>query len=204
MGRRSDRDGESGRDEGSEVYFTTHQVAQFLGVSVPTIVNWIDAQRLKAHRTPGGHRRIAQSEVAAFAGEHGFPLPRQFWRGDAEEATIVIVDDDAAFADTVREYLTAKGPFDIAVATTPFEAGYHIGRYRPDVVLCDPRVARLDGLGLATWLRAQPDTRGVVLLACTMLDEIDERVGEAFDEVLQKPVKLHTLLEVIERRLRSE
>ena len=39
-------------------YFTTFQVAKFLGVSPPTVVNWVNSGLLVAHRTPGGHRRM--------------------------------------------------------------------------------------------------------------------------------------------------
>jgi len=192
-------------DDAREVVYTTHQVAGFLGVSVPTIVNWIEAGRMRAHRTPGGHRRIPQDEVVAFAAEHEFPLPRRFWRGNSDATRIVIVDDDEHFADTVRDYLAAKGSYEIAIARTPFEAGYVIGRRPPDVVVCDPRVARLDGLALARWLRRQPEVRGVVLVACTMLDDLVEpTVAEAFDEVMQKPIRLQGLLEVIERQLKDD
>jgi len=193
------------REEPSEVYYTTHQVARFLGVTVPTIVNWIRAGRMSAHRTPGGHRRIAQREVVRLADEHGFPLPREFWRSDTETTRVVVVDDDEHFADTVRDYLSAKGHYEVSIARTPFEAGYQIGRWRPDVVVCDPRVARLDGLALARWLREHPETRGVVLMACTMLDDPEEPgLADAFDEVLQKPIRLQTLLRAVERHLRDE
>lgn len=192
-------------DETSAVYYTTHQVARFLQVSVPTVVNWIDDNRLKAHRTPGGHRRIAQSEIVAFAEEHGFPLPREFWRKATANPRIVIVDDDAQFADTVRDYLTAKGQYEINVARTPFEAGYFIGRRRPDVVICDPRMARLEGLEVAAWLRARTEQRDVVLVACTISNAPDtERYAEVFDEVLEKPFRLQALLEVIRRRLDND
>lgn len=33
-------------------YYSTHEAARLLGVSLPTIVNWIKARRLRCHRTP--------------------------------------------------------------------------------------------------------------------------------------------------------
>ena len=56
-------------------FYTTHEAARVLGVSLPTVVNWIKARRLKAHRTPGGHRRIARAEIAEFMLRQGMPLP---------------------------------------------------------------------------------------------------------------------------------
>ena len=58
-------------------FYTTHEAAQLLGVSLPTVVNWIKARRLKAHRTPGGHRRIAPEDLAGFMVRHGIPLPEE-------------------------------------------------------------------------------------------------------------------------------
>src|SRR5512137_2401647 len=56
-------------------FYTTYEAAHLLGVSLPTVVNWVKARRLKAHRTPGGHRRIAREELAGFMQRHGIPLP---------------------------------------------------------------------------------------------------------------------------------
>ena len=58
-------------------FYTTFEAAHVLGVSLPTVVNWIKARRLKAHRTPGGHRRIAREELAAFMSRHGMPMPEE-------------------------------------------------------------------------------------------------------------------------------
>src|SRR5512138_1206580 len=55
-------------------FYTTHDAARMLGVSLPTVVNWIKARRLRCHRTPGGHRRIAREDLAAFMLRHGFPV----------------------------------------------------------------------------------------------------------------------------------
>ena len=56
-------------------YFTTHEAGQLLGVSLPTVINWIKAGRLSAHRTPGGHRRIERDTLVAFIRRHGLPMP---------------------------------------------------------------------------------------------------------------------------------
>lgn len=44
-------------------YLTTGQVAATLGVNPKTIERWCDKGRLKAARTPGGHRKIPYSEL---------------------------------------------------------------------------------------------------------------------------------------------
>jgi molybdopterin-binding protein len=42
--------------------------ARELGVSYPTIKQWIYHRRIRSRRTPGGHHRIPRSEVARLAG----------------------------------------------------------------------------------------------------------------------------------------
>lgn len=54
--------------------FTPRQVARGLGVSESSVKRWIDAQRLPAYRTPGGHRRVPLAAVVRFARERGAEL----------------------------------------------------------------------------------------------------------------------------------
>lgn len=44
-------------------YYTTHEVANLLGVSAQTIIKWIKDGKIFAYKTLGGHRRIGRSEI---------------------------------------------------------------------------------------------------------------------------------------------
>lgn len=46
--------------------FTPREAAHLLGISYPTIKQWILAGKLKTVRTPGGHHRIAESALQPF------------------------------------------------------------------------------------------------------------------------------------------
>jgi molybdopterin-binding protein len=45
---------------------TPREAARFLGISYPTIKQWILAGKLKTTQTPGGHHRVAQSALKPF------------------------------------------------------------------------------------------------------------------------------------------
>jgi molybdopterin-binding protein len=49
-------------------FLTPADAARELGVSYPTIKQWIYRRRLRSRRTPGGHHRIPRSEITRLAG----------------------------------------------------------------------------------------------------------------------------------------
>lgn len=47
---------------------TPAEASEALGVSYPTIKQWIYKKRIRSIRTPGGHHRIPRSEIARLGG----------------------------------------------------------------------------------------------------------------------------------------
>ena len=52
------------------------ELAEAVGVSESSLKRWVDAGRLRAERTPGGHRRITVQEAVRFARQSQLPLVR--------------------------------------------------------------------------------------------------------------------------------
>ncbi len=52
--------------------FTPREAAHLLGISYPTIKQWILAGKLKTVRTPGGHHRIAETTLQPFLAQDKF------------------------------------------------------------------------------------------------------------------------------------
>jgi excisionase family DNA binding protein len=188
-------------------YYTTYQVAKFLGVSLPTVVNWVNSGLLPAHRTPGGHRRIGRNDVITFARENDYPLSREFLDASTGRKKILIVDDERDFSDMVRDYLTIKGHFEVEVADSGFQAGYTVARFRPDLILMDLMMPDMDGFEVYRTLRDDAETRHIPVIACTAYRDpvVDQRIlDEKFDGFVEKPLKLDALLDVIRGRLGVE
>lgn len=189
-------------------YYTTFQVARFLGVSPPTVVNWINGGLLVAHRTPGGHRRIAREEILAFARAQNYPLKGELADEVApiEKRRVLVVDDNPDFCAMVKEFLELRGGFDVETAYSGFAAGLTVARFRPSAILMDIRMPDMDGFEAVQRLREDPEMRKVPVIACTGQSEVafEQRIQrEGFAGYLLKPVKLEHLLLVIEGAIRG-
>jgi len=198
-------------------YFTSFQVAELLHVSPPTVVNWVNSGMLIAHRTPGGHRRIAKSNIVAFASANEYPLPPEFSVSTPVQLTfpahpppkryrILLVDDERDLCMVWRDYLLLNESYEVEVAHSAFAAGRMVERgFRPDLVLLDIQLdpantGAMDGFGLLTSLRLDPEFGGVPVIVCTAyLDpriQTHERAGTIVGH-LQKPFPLHRLAEAV-------
>jgi excisionase family DNA binding protein len=183
-------------------YYTTHQIAKMLGVTIPTVVNWCECNKLIAHRTPGGHRRIAHTDLIAFSKAQGMPLPFEAPSG----RRILIVDDEQDFSEMLRDYLEMKS-FDVEIAESGFQAGLRVARFKPDLILMDIMMPDMDGFEVNRMLRSDPATRHIPVIACTAYRDpsIDARVTqERFEGFIEKPLKMANLVELIKRTLRIE
>ncbi|MEQ1570743.1 MAG: response regulator [Myxococcota bacterium] len=181
------------------VYFTSYEVAKILGVSNQTVVNWVNSNRLVAHRTLGGHRRIAKADVVSFARDNGYPLARELVDTGSVRKRVLVVDDEVAFADLVREYLSAKG-FEVEIADSGFAAGLTVARYKPDLIVMDLMMPGMDGFEVHRTLRRDADTCHVPVIACTGYrdPDIDRKIrDERFDGFVDKPLKLDGLVDLI-------
>jgi len=121
-------------------FYTTHEAANLLQVSLPTVVNWIKARRLKAHRTPGGHRRIARAELAAFMLRHGMPLPQELSDAAQERRKALVLAQEGPQREGLARLLATAG-YAVEQASPGFGAGLALARFGPDVVVLEAREA---------------------------------------------------------------
>jgi excisionase family DNA binding protein len=59
----------SGPRDGEDPILTTREAARLLGIAVSTAQQWTETGVLPAWKTPGGHRRVRQSDVSALLRE---------------------------------------------------------------------------------------------------------------------------------------
>lgn len=176
-------------------YYTTFQASKLLGVSLATVVNWTKAGLLAAHRTPGGHRRIAEEDLVAFAKAYKMPLDPEIVEahGTGKER-ILIVDDDEEFLSTARAMLESSGCV-VETARSGFAAGMAVGKFKPACIILDIRMPGMDGFEVAEMLRRTPPARAIPVIACSAYldDETRARVAGEFDAFLEKPLDIDGL-----------
>ena len=86
-------------------------------------------------------------------------------------ARVLIVDDDALVRRLLGRILTAQGVEVVGEAADGDEAVPAVQAHRPDVVLMDLRMARMQGVEATAAVRALPDPPGVIALTSFDTDD---------------------------------
>lgn len=172
---------------GSPRFLTTREAAIRLGVTINAIKAWIRDQQIPALRTPGGHHRIAEADLETFQAR----LAERSRTPASGRLRILLVDDDEALLEALADTLEQIMPeAQVASATDGYEALVQVGAFRPDILVLDIRMPRLDGFEVCRRLKARRDTRGIRILAMTAYPEgeVREQIRQAgADDFLEKP-----------------
>ena len=184
--------------------FTTFESAKLCHVSPLSIINWVNAGRLPAFRTPGGHRRIRREDLVRFMRDNGMPLPEELREGSGRPR-VLVVDDEASIREVLTEHLTTREkPYEVMAAADGFEAGRLVATFKPDVVLLDLRMPGMDGFQVCRTIKADPDSTRTVVIAMTgyYTPETEAKILECGAlRCVAKPVEPSTLAGMIDEVL---
>jgi len=147
--------------------FTTFEAAKLCHVSPLSIINWVNAGRLPAFRTPGGHRRIRREDLLLFMRDNGLPIPEEMQQGSGRRK-VLVVDDEPSIRELLSEHLSTRtSPYEVSTAADGFEAGRLVATFRPDVVLLDLRMPGVDGFQICRTIKADPESSNATVIAMT-------------------------------------
>ena len=174
-------------------------VARILHISKPCVLNWINSGALKAFTTYGGHHRVWPADVRAFVERTGMDI--QFDFIDERAQRVLIVDDDTVYANLVKQMLEREMPqVDVAITDDGYEALLMIGEFRPQLMILDIRMPKVDGFRVLELLKTRNCDRNLkVLVASGYLDkETHDRLAHTIaDMVIEKPSSVHFLISTI-------
>lgn len=121
------------------------------------------------------------------------------------KSRILIIEDNPANLELMRYLLNAFG--HATVETVDGEAGLGRARSdRPDLILCDIALPKLDGYGVAAALKADPASRNIPLIAVSasaMMSDRQRAVDAGFDGFITKPIDPESFVASVETYLRD-
>ena len=185
----------------SERNYTTIDIAKLLDVTQKTVARWIDAGKLDAFVTPGGHRRVYAGVLAEFLKKHKMHLPPELEAMD--KTRVLVVDDQASIVKAIVRFLNKEADkYDISTAADGFQAGQAISDHNPQLVILDIKLPGIDGFKVCESIRKRnKDTK---ILAITGYDTPENKkkiMACGANAYLPKPFEMKKLDKVIKRLL---
>jgi CheY-like chemotaxis protein len=116
---------------------------------------------------------------------------------------ILLAEDNQANVMSVKSYLEAKG-YDILVATDGEEAIKIVESQKPDLIIMDIQMPKLNGIDAIASIRGNDlfkDTPIIALTALAMEGDKEKCLNAGANEYLSKPVRLRQLWETIDHLL---
>jgi len=180
-------------------FYTTHDIARILYVTPPTVIKWINDNKLSATRTVGGHRRISRQEFERFKRAHTQIIERE----KQTSRRILIIDDEKSIQRGLSRVFEQHG-FDVDVASDGFEAGTMLYQKRPDVVMLDLVMPQIDGFKTCRYIRDNHEFSAIKILVLTGYPS-DDNFARArqlgADRCLAKPADNAVLLATVRELL---
>ncbi|MCR5885108.1 response regulator [Rhizobacter sp. J219] len=177
--------------------YSTIDVAKRLGISLQTVQRWVDSGRLKAWKTPGGHRRIdAKSAETLFAQyeQTSVDVPVDSAApGSQRLVEVVIVDDDLMDRELLATLVQAALPgAQLRVASNGFQGLVMIAKFAPEIVVTDVHMPHMDGFEMIRNVLADAETRPKLMIAVSAKNA--KELAE-FGQLPSEVVLLHKPLE---------
>jgi DNA-binding response OmpR family regulator len=120
-------------------------------------------------------------------------------------AKILIADDNPEGAELLDAYLDGT-EYDVETANDGDDTLKKVQTFQPDLILLDVMMPKISGFEVCKRLKAKPETRGIVILMITALDQhhdIDRGVEVGTNDFLTKPINKTELLLRIKAALAS-
>jgi two-component system alkaline phosphatase synthesis response regulator PhoP len=124
---------------------------------------------------------------------------------ETRPARILIADDNPEGLELLEAYLDATD-YDIETAPDGEATLCKVETFQPDLILLDVMMPKISGFEVCKRLKAEPQTRDIIILMITALDQhhdIDRAVEVGTNDFLTKPINKTELLLRIKAALAS-
>jgi PAS domain S-box-containing protein len=119
---------------------------------------------------------------------------------EKNQPIILLVEDTKEVTMMIKDYLELTG-YKVVTAQDGVDAIVQAKLVRPDLILMDVQMPRMDGFEATRKLRSEPDFRYTPIIALTALAMPNDRercLEAGMDEYISKPVNLKALAKIIQ------
>lgn len=185
------------RSRFKKTVFSTGEVADVCNISQQTVIRCFDQGRLKGFRVPGSKfRRIPRECLIQFMQDNSIPLERL----DVGRKRVLVVDDEPEIVEMLVEWLERDGRFEVATASTGFDAGLRTKEFHPDVIILDFMLPDINGNAVVKSIRSDPelaDVRIVIVSGIVNQDEVEGLMQSGANDFVKKPFIINDLVKRI-------
>ena len=118
---------------------------------------------------------------------------------------ILVVEDNDRNRKLVRIILQAKG-YELMEASTGEDAIRQLKNAKPDLILLDIQLPKMDGLKLTKIIRDSEETRDIPIIAITayaMKGDRERILDAGFNEYISKPIDTRQLPVIVEKIIKE-
>ena len=157
-----------------------------LGVSAPTVIKWANDGILQSFRTPGGHRRILESEVqsfwASFASE----------KKQVSKKSILLFMSDEDYAQLLVEYFDA--PSLVHRAQNAFQLAWILAKKDISHIIWDWYENTIEALKILSSIQKEPSLSHISIIGILPLyEQLNPSVSAYFHKKTSKNLALQNL-----------
>ena len=186
-----------------EKLLTTGDIARYCHTVIAQVKRWIKKGDIKTIKNQGGHYRITKESFREFLECNGMPISEEFF-GKRNKKKVLVADDDEDLVSSICKVLRIYNKdLEIEVSHDGYEALMKAGDFKPDLIILDIRMPKIDGLEVCRRIyKNKTITPKTKILAITGHSESYDRetvLKSGADEYLLKPFDMETLLEHVEK-----
>ncbi len=177
------------------------EAADMIQVGYSTVQRWIDAGKVPAHKTLGGHRRIMKKDLIHFAESKNMPI---YGEPEIKEtASVLIVDDDYNMLDIISEFIKSSfADTTVLTADNAFKAGILVEKNKPNLIFLDILMPGVSGVEFCQMVKSNASTKDIEIVGITAArnEKLQNEFKEAgASEILLKPIRRKMIESVIDQ-----
>lgn len=124
-----------------------------------------------------------------------------------DKIRIMVVEDEKLLQDAYQFMLKYAG-YDVKVASNGLEALHLVKSFKPEIILLDVLMPKLDGIGFLQQARVKDSLPDTLVIACTNLTDqptADKMMAYGADhQILKSNISPRQLVDLIQQLLRHE